>query len=174
MRRERARLFLCAARRRRSIWSRRRYGRAHVAAGDEVLITAMEHHSNIVPWQMLVRGKGRAVAGGADQRQRRAASGRVRKAARAADEDRRRHARVERAGHDKSGAQMVEMAHLRGVPVLVDGAQAVPHMRWTCRRWIAISTSSPGTRSTDRPASACCTASALCWMRCRHTRAAAT
>src|SRR5215472_8395950 len=29
------------------------YGRKHVKAGDEVLITAMEHHSNIVPWQML-------------------------------------------------------------------------------------------------------------------------
>ena len=29
------------------------YGRRHVGAGDEVLITALEHHSNIVPWQML-------------------------------------------------------------------------------------------------------------------------
>src|SRR6202042_3798229 len=29
------------------------YGRVHVREGDEVLITAMEHHSNIVPWQML-------------------------------------------------------------------------------------------------------------------------
>src|SRR5262245_43788399 len=29
------------------------YGRKHVGAGDEVLITAMEHHSNIVPWQIL-------------------------------------------------------------------------------------------------------------------------
>ena len=34
------------------------YGRAHLGAGDEVLITAMEHHSNIVPWQMLCEGKG--------------------------------------------------------------------------------------------------------------------
>ena len=34
------------------------YGRAHVGAGDEVLITAMEHHSNIVPWQMLCEEKG--------------------------------------------------------------------------------------------------------------------
>ena len=34
------------------------YGRVHVGAGDEVLITAMEHHSNIVPWQMLCEEKG--------------------------------------------------------------------------------------------------------------------
>src|SRR5205085_2810396 len=34
------------------------YGRKHVGAGDEVLISAMEHHSNIVPWQMLCEEKG--------------------------------------------------------------------------------------------------------------------
>ena len=34
------------------------YGRVHVGAGDEVLITAMEHHSNIVPWQILCEEKG--------------------------------------------------------------------------------------------------------------------
>ncbi|HTX42979.1 MAG TPA: aminotransferase class V-fold PLP-dependent enzyme, partial [Acidobacteriaceae bacterium] len=34
------------------------YGRTHVGAGDEVLITAMEHHSNIVPWQLLCEEKG--------------------------------------------------------------------------------------------------------------------
>ena len=34
------------------------YGRKHIGAGDEVLITAMEHHSNIVPWQILCEEKG--------------------------------------------------------------------------------------------------------------------
>ena len=34
------------------------YGRVHVTSGDEVLITAMEHHSNIVPWQILCDEKG--------------------------------------------------------------------------------------------------------------------
>lgn len=34
------------------------YGRKNVGSGDEVLITAMEHHSNIVPWQMLCEEKG--------------------------------------------------------------------------------------------------------------------
>ena len=57
------------------------YGRTHVGAGDEVLITAMEHHSNIVPWQMLCEEKRREAAGRADQRSRRTAPGRVRQAA---------------------------------------------------------------------------------------------
>src|SRR5204862_5493474 len=34
------------------------YGRKNVGAGDEILITAMEHHSNIVPWQILCEEKG--------------------------------------------------------------------------------------------------------------------
>src|ERR1700752_4283470 len=34
------------------------YGRKHVGAGDEIVISAMEHHSNIVPWQMLCEEKG--------------------------------------------------------------------------------------------------------------------
>src|SRR5580698_8965484 len=34
------------------------YGRTHVGAGDEILVSAMEHHSNIVPWQMLCEEKG--------------------------------------------------------------------------------------------------------------------
>ncbi len=45
------------------------YGRMQVAAGDEVLITAMEHHSNIVPWQILCEEKGaRLVVGPIDDR----------------------------------------------------------------------------------------------------------
>jgi len=34
------------------------YGKTHIKAGDEILITAMEHHSNIVPWQMLCKQTG--------------------------------------------------------------------------------------------------------------------
>ncbi len=43
------------------------YGKVHVGAGDEVLITAMEHHSNIVPWQMLCEEKRATAASRADQ-----------------------------------------------------------------------------------------------------------
>ena len=46
------------------------YGRKRVGAGDEIVISAMEHHSNIVPWQMLCEEKGARAAGRSDQRPR--------------------------------------------------------------------------------------------------------
>ena len=39
------------------------WGRRNIKAGDEIVISAMEHHSNIVPWQMLCRGKGARSCG---------------------------------------------------------------------------------------------------------------
>jgi cysteine desulfurase/selenocysteine lyase len=105
------------------------YGRAHVGAGDEIVITAMEHHSNIVPWQILCEEKGARL----------------------------RIAPINDAGellldeleallnaktkllaitHISNAlgtinplAPIVEMAHSKGIPVLVDGAQSVPHVR---------------------------------------------
>ena len=53
-----AKSFSCAAPPKASTWWPRRYGRTNVGAGDEILITALEHHSNIVPWQMLCEEKG--------------------------------------------------------------------------------------------------------------------
>ena len=60
------------------------FGAATLGAGDEVLISAMEHHSNIVPWQMLCEEKGASLRVDSDHRRRRAAARRVRAAARAA------------------------------------------------------------------------------------------
>jgi cysteine desulfurase / selenocysteine lyase len=104
------------------------YGRKHVGAGDEVLITAMEHHSNIVPWQILCE----------DQRAK----------LRVAPIDDRGQLQLEEfekllgartkfvAVSHLSNAlgtinplrEMIRMAHARNIPVLVDGAQAVPRM----------------------------------------------
>jgi cysteine desulfurase/selenocysteine lyase len=103
------------------------YGRTQVAAGDEVLITAMEHHSNIVPWQMLCDEKGaRLVVAPIDDR------GELR-----LDEFEKLigpRTRMVAVTHVSNAlgtvnplGEMIEMAHRRGVPVLVDGAQAVPH-----------------------------------------------
>lgn len=105
------------------------YGRTHVGAGDEVLITAMEHHSNIVPWQMLREEKGAhlRVAPMSDQgellieeyekllgpRTKMVAVGHVSNA----------------LGTINPLKRMIAMAHARGIPVLVDGAQAVPHLK---------------------------------------------
>ncbi len=44
------------------------YGRKHIGKGDEILITHMEHHSNIVPWQMLCEETGAVLKVGAHQR----------------------------------------------------------------------------------------------------------
>jgi cysteine desulfurase/selenocysteine lyase len=78
------------------------YGRTNVHAGDEVLITAMEHHSNIVPWQILCEEKGARlrVAPISD-------SGELllkdfENLLGPANQNRRRNARLKRAGHDQS------------------------------------------------------------------------
>jgi cysteine desulfurase/selenocysteine lyase len=104
------------------------FGRKHVQKGDDVVVTWMEHHSNIVPWQMLCQEKGanlRVVpitdAGELrlDELERLLTS-RTRLLA---------LAHVANAlGTINPIKQIVALAHGRGVPVLVDGAQAVPHL----------------------------------------------
>ncbi|MDX1547419.1 MAG: cysteine desulfurase [Rhodothermales bacterium] len=105
------------------------YGRAHVGAGDEVLITAMEHHSNIVPWQLLCEATGATLRvvpvddTGAivydeylrllTERTKLVAVVHVSNA----------------LGTINPVRALIEAAHATGVPVLVDGAQAVPHMK---------------------------------------------
>jgi cysteine desulfurase/selenocysteine lyase len=104
------------------------YGRRHVGAGDEVLISALEHHSNIVPWQMLCEEKGaRLVVAPINdhgeivlEELERRLSPRTRLVA---------VAHVSNAlGTINPVKAIVEMSHARGVPVLVDGAQGVPHL----------------------------------------------
>jgi cysteine desulfurase/selenocysteine lyase len=104
------------------------YGRRTVGPGDEVLITALEHHSNIVPWQMLCEEKGAVLrvvpiddAGEVDLGTYEGLlNGRTRLVA---------VAHVSNAlGTVVPVEHMIEAAHRRGIPVLVDGAQAVAHM----------------------------------------------
>jgi cysteine desulfurase/selenocysteine lyase len=104
------------------------YGRANVGPGDEVLITAMEHHSNIVPWQMLCDEKGAHLrvapindAGELDlDAFERLLSPRTRIVA---------VPHVSNAlGTVNPVRKIVQLAHAHDVPVLVDGAQAVPHL----------------------------------------------
>jgi cysteine desulfurase / selenocysteine lyase len=104
------------------------YGRTHVGPGDEVLITAMEHHSNIVPWQMLCAEKGAKLRvapindrGELVIEEFEALLGPRTKIA--------AFTQVSNAlGSVNPVRRMTEMAHRRRIPVLVDGAQAVPHM----------------------------------------------
>jgi cysteine desulfurase/selenocysteine lyase len=104
------------------------YGGANVGAGDEVVITAMEHHSNIVPWQMLCEQKGvklRVVPmndrGELLLEEYEKLLGPKTKVAAISH--------VSNAlGTINPVKRMIAMAHAKGIPVLVDGAQAVPHL----------------------------------------------
>ncbi len=103
------------------------FGRGRVGAGDEIVLTAMEHHSNIVPWQMLAEATGARIrvvpmtdAGELRLDEYEAMlSERTKLVA---------VVHVSNAlGTVNPIAAMIKTAHARGVPVLVDGAQAVAH-----------------------------------------------
>jgi cysteine desulfurase/selenocysteine lyase len=104
------------------------YGRKFISAGDEIILTTLEHHSNIVPWQMLAEEKGARIrVVPVDD------SGDL-----LIDEyEKLFNARTKFVGvmHVSNALgtinpvkRMIAFAHARGVPVLVDGAQAVPHL----------------------------------------------
>jgi cysteine desulfurase/selenocysteine lyase len=136
--RQRVRRFLNAAEAREVIFVRgateainlvaATFGRAHVRAGDEIVISEMEHHSNIVPWQMLCEEKGARlrVIPITD-------AGELR-----LDEYERllgARTRIVAVTHVSNALgtinpvdQIVRLAHERGIAVLIDGAQAVAHM----------------------------------------------
>ena len=104
-------------------------GEAMVREGDEVVVSAMEHHSNIVPWQMMCERKGaqlrvipmtdegdlelEALEGLLTKRTRIVCCTQVSNV----------------LGTVNPVKEVVLMAHDKGIPVLVDGAQSVPHMQ---------------------------------------------
>jgi cysteine desulfurase/selenocysteine lyase len=104
------------------------FGRQRVGPDDEILITGLEHHSNIVPWQLLAGEKGaRLVVAPIDDR------GEV-----DLGEIERRigpRTRIVSVAHLSNALgtvlpvrEIAGLAHARGVPVFVDGAQAAPRM----------------------------------------------
>ncbi len=105
------------------------WGRAHVGSGDAVLITEMEHHANLVPWQVLCRERGATLRYleidergelSLAQLDAELARGDVRLVA---------FAHVSNVlGTINPVAEMVARAHRAGALTLIDGAQAVPHM----------------------------------------------
>lgn len=104
------------------------YGKANIHSGDEIIITAMEHHSNIVPWQMLCEQTGAIL-----------------KVAPINLQGELIYEEFEKLLNDKTKLvsvvhmsnalgtinpvkQIIAAAHARNIPVLLDGAQAIPHM----------------------------------------------
>ncbi|MEE9412128.1 MAG: cysteine desulfurase [Methylococcales bacterium] len=105
------------------------YGGSYIKAGDEILISAMEHHSNIVPWQMLCKQSGATLKvipinqqGELDLKQfEQLLSPQTRLLA---------LSHMSNAlGTINPVKQMIAQAHQHGIPVLLDGAQAAPHMQ---------------------------------------------
>jgi len=105
------------------------YGRTHVGAGDEIVISTLEHHSNIVPWQLLCEEKGARLrvipisdTGELDL-----------DAYEKLLSDRTRIVSVVHVsnalGTINPVDEIIRLAHRRGIPVLLDGAQAVAHMK---------------------------------------------
>jgi cysteine desulfurase / selenocysteine lyase len=105
------------------------WGRKYVRAGDEIIISAMEHHSNIVPWQMLceekdaklrvipMNDKGELII----EEYAKLLGPRTRMVA---------VAHVSNAlGTINPVREIIEMAHRAGAVALIDGAQAAPHMK---------------------------------------------
>ena len=136
--REKVRAFFNAARTSEIIFTRNAteginlvaatFGRSRVAAGDEVLISALEHHSNIVPWQLLCEAAGAALrVAPIDDR-----------GTLLMDEFERLigpRTRLVAVTHMSNALgtvnpveEIVRAAHRQGVPVLIDGSQAAYHM----------------------------------------------
>jgi cysteine desulfurase/selenocysteine lyase len=137
--REKVRKFIGAASVKEIVWTRgtteainlvaQTFGRMTVKEGDEILLSAMEHHANIVPWQMLAQEKGAHIkvipmndAGELILE--------------SLDELITERTRILGVVHVSNVLgtvnpvkEIIARAHAKGVPVLVDGAQAVPHLK---------------------------------------------
>ncbi len=105
------------------------YGRSFFRSGDEIIISAMEHHSNIVPWQMVCEQVGarlRVIPINHDGEIVVEEYGRLLN-------ERTKLVAVTHVSNALGSIapvkEIIEVAHRRGVPVLLDGAQAVPHLK---------------------------------------------
>jgi cysteine desulfurase/selenocysteine lyase len=104
------------------------YGRKFIELGDEIILTTLEHHSNIVPWQMVAEEKGAKI---------RVVPVNDRGELILDEYEKLLNGRTKLVGvtHVSNALgtinpvrEIIALAHRHGVPVLVDGAQAAPHM----------------------------------------------
>jgi len=105
------------------------YGRRFFGPGDEIILTTLEHHSNIVPWQMVAAEKGATLRVVPVNDRGELLVDEYRKLFNA-------HTKFVTMTHVSNALgtiapvkEMIAIAHEHGVPVLVDGAQAVPHLK---------------------------------------------
>jgi cysteine desulfurase/selenocysteine lyase len=137
--RERVRAFVNAASTREVVFTRgttesinlvaQSYGRPRLQPGDEILLTTLEHHANIVPWQLLAGQTGARIK--VVPMDRRGVVSIDDVAAQLTE-----RTRIVACAHVSNAlgtvlpvGEIVKLAHARGAVVLIDGAQAVPHQR---------------------------------------------
>jgi cysteine desulfurase/selenocysteine lyase len=104
------------------------FGRAHLKPGDEIIISTMEHHSNIVPWQLICEQTGAVLKVIPINREGELLMDEY-------ESMLNERTKIIAVAHVSNSlgtinpvAEIIELAHHRNIPVLLDAAQAVPHM----------------------------------------------
>ena len=104
------------------------YGKANIKAGDEIVITAMEHHSNIVPWQMLCEQTGAVLKVAPINLQGELIFAEFEKLL-------TEKTKLVSVAHMSNALgtinpvrKIIAAAHAKNIPVMLDGAQALPHI----------------------------------------------
>ena len=137
--REKVQRFLNARSTKEIVWTRgttesinlvaQSFGRSQIHAGDEIIISHLEHHSNIVPWQLLCEERGASL-------KVIPMSERGEILLDAYEELLSERTKIVAIGHVSNALgtvnpveHIIQRAHARGIPVLLDGAQAAPHMK---------------------------------------------
>ena len=151
------------------------WARTNLRPGDAVLISEMEHHSNIVPWQLATQATGAQLRYlevapdgtlSLEQLDRELARGDVALVA---------LTHVSNVlGTINPVAEIVRRTHGAGALALIDGAQAVPQLEVDLADMARTSTPGRDTRRSGRPASGSCTPALSCSSRCRRSSPAAT
>ncbi|WP_027158119.1 cysteine desulfurase [Methylobacter luteus] len=104
------------------------FGRANIKAGDEIVVSRMEHHSNIVPWQMLCQQTGAVLRVAPINHKGELIYDEFEKLL----NDKTRLVSIvhmsNALGTVNPVRKIIAVAHSKGIPVLLDGAQAIPHM----------------------------------------------
>lgn len=105
------------------------YGRKFFRAGDEIILTTLEHHSNIVPWQMVAEEKGAKIRVVPINDRGELLVDEYRKLFNTNTKFVAMTQVSNALGTITPVKEMIAIAHEHGVPVLVDGAQAAPHLK---------------------------------------------
>lgn len=139
------------------------WGLHNLRPGDEILLTEMEHHANLVPWHLVCERTGariKAIPLGPDGRLELEAL------------DSLLTPRVKLVsvmqvsnvlGTVNPVTEIAQAARAVGALMVVDGAQSLPTCPWMCGHWEPISTPFPGTRCWGLLGWGCCGAATRCW-----------